>query len=153
MELTLIKKGDLLLPVTSDDRDKVESLKENQILHCEATKKRNVKFHRKFMSLVSAAYDMFEPPEVEIKGRMIAGTKDFDEFRKWLIVKAGYYDIIGYPDGGVRLRAKSIAFSNMDEEQFSKLFSNCIDVVIRYICVNFTEKELQDLVDRIMGYT
>jgi hypothetical protein len=142
-----------MVPVTSEDKEKIDSLKENQILHCEAIKKRNIKFHRKFMALVSYAYDLFEPPDVEVNGTVITGTKDFNEFRKWLTVKAGYHDVIGYPDGSVRLRAKSISFAKMDEEQFSQLYSNCIDVILRYICATYSQEDLENSVANVMGYT
>jgi hypothetical protein len=153
MEISLIKISGVMLPLTMHDKECVDSLRNNQIINCKVTKKRNVKFHRKFYALLNYAYDLFEPPQVEINGNKIEGCKDFEEFRKWLIVKAGYYDVIGYPDGGVRLRAKSIKFSKMDDEEFSRLYSNCIDVVLKYICVQYSEQELENTLNQVMSYT
>jgi len=153
MDIKLIKVNGQLVPFTDQDKELIDSLPKNQLINCAVTKKRNIKFHRKFYSLLNYAYDLFEPPEIVANGRTFDGNKDFEEFRKWLIVKAGYFDVIGYPDDSVRVRAKSISFGKMEEEEFERVYNNCINVVIKYLCQNYTEEELKTVLDNVMSYT
>lgn len=54
-------------------------------------------------------------------------ARDIEHFRKWLIVEAGYFDIIETPNG-IRKTAKSIAFHKMSQEEFNAFYKNCFDV-------------------------
>jgi hypothetical protein len=129
------------------------AIKEGEIVEVKRVSIRNVMFHRKYFALIKLAFDYFEPIPVEIKGREVLPLKNFEEFRKWMIVKAGFYDVIGYPDGSVRIRAKSQSFASMSEGEFENLYSLTIDVVLKEIFQDQERKELEAMVMEVMKFS
>lgn len=94
---------------------------------------RNYENHKRFFDFINTTFSMqehFEEPEA---------------YRKWLIMKAGYFDTLVEPDGAVRLIPRSISFENMDEDEFEKLFSTAIDVFLK----TFTHISHDDLMQVI----
>lgn len=59
--------------------------------------------------------------------------KNFDAFREWVIVQAGYYTVHINPDGSRWLRPKSISFANMDEGEFEGLYKSVLNVLWNFI--------------------
>lgn len=57
-----------------------------------------------------------------------AVVADIEVFRKWLIVKAGYFTIVQTPDG-IRKEPMSISFHAMGQEEFNAFYKRCFDVV------------------------
>lgn len=51
-----------------------------------------------------------------------------DAYRKEIIVKAGYYDLVSTPSGPVKV-AKSLKFNRMDHQKFNDLYKACFNVV------------------------
>lgn len=127
--------GMTLLPESEDDQDYVRTLKTGEVIHAEFRKRRNPKFHRKFFALLKLGFDYFEPALCHLEGtdQVFTPEKNPEEFRRWVIVKAGYYHVIGYPDGSVRLRAKSLKFSKMDQQEFEQLYSAAVDVLLQFV--------------------
>lgn len=64
-------------------------------------------------------------------------------YRKYLTCKAGFYTAYE-TDKGTFIEADSISFANMDELEFSDLYSKMIDVIIQEIGVTseIIEKEI-----------
>jgi len=52
--------------------------------------------------------------------------------RKALQVAAGYFDIIYYLDGGFAKVSQSISFASMSQEEFEKLYSAVLDVILKH---------------------
>ena len=128
----------VLLPVSANDEAFILKLQPGQMVSAEFRKARNALFHRKFMKLCSVAYDEFErmpraPVQMGGSNRWVTPLPNFDEFRYWALVQAGFYDVIGYPDGRVRVRARSVAFRNMDQMEFEKVYSAVMDVFLHYV--------------------
>jgi hypothetical protein len=48
-------------------------------------------------------------------------------------VEAGHFDAIQLPDGTLRKHPRSIAFANMDEQEFQQLYKAALDVLWRWI--------------------
>ncbi|KFC98272.1 DUF1367 family protein [Leclercia adecarboxylata] len=63
----------------------------------------------------------------------ITACKSFDAYREWVIVCAGYYDVVFLPDGSQRKRPKSISFANMDDTAFVPLYTETLNVLWRFI--------------------
>lgn len=51
-----------------------------------------------------------------------------EAFRKNIIIKAGFYDLVSTPDGPVKV-AQSISFGNMGDERFQEVYKGCFDVI------------------------
>lgn len=151
--LALRKRSDgILVPVGTSDEEFIAKLKPMQVIRANFKRQRNYLFHRKFFALVRVAYDSWEPGEVELNGRLITPEADFEEFRKWLVIKAGFYEVIGYPDGSVRARAKSLKFDSMREDEFGRLYNNVLSVAIKHVMQNCSREDMESVVAQVMSF-
>ncbi|MDU5454443.1 MAG: DUF1367 family protein [Pseudescherichia vulneris] len=94
------------------------------------------KFLSTFGSSEGALLDAAEQYLARIADRRAGGIsicKSFDAYRSWVIVEAGHYDAIQLPDGTLRKHPRSIAFANMDENEFQQLYRAALDVLWRWI--------------------
>lgn len=138
-----------LQPVSEPDEEVIEALPYGVELQGELRRTRNSHFHRKFMALLRLGYQYFDPMPVH---GMIP-RKDFETFREWATIAAGYYETVGLPDGSVKVKAQSISFAKMDETEFSRLYSAMIDVMLQFLTkYGFTEQELRDMEQRVLEF-
>ena len=145
MELYLKKSGMFLIP-ESISSDEYAELKEGEVYKVTLTKPRNYKFHKKFFSLIKAAYELWQPIETDNV------QKSFDVFRSDITVLCGYYDQVFTIGGGFKLVAKSTSFARMSEETFGKLFNTAIQVILDNVLKNYTRSDLDRAVNIILGY-
>ncbi|MGK9173232.1 DUF1367 family protein [Yokenella regensburgei] len=104
-------------------------------------------------ALTSYAEEFFADV-AERRSSNITASKSFDAYREWVIVSAGYYDIVNLPDGTQRKRAKSISFANMDDTTFAPLYNESLNVLWRFILSRvFTCKsEAENAAAQLMSY-
>lgn len=115
------------------------------------TRPRNYRFHKKLFALLDIGFDAFEPEEREYKGLPV--QKNFERFRKDVTVATGYYDVAINLKGDVKAEAKSISFGSMSEDDFEKLYSAVIDVLMQKVLKNYTREDIDRVVDEIMRFT
>ena len=146
-----LKKGQGdLYPADSNAMESLEKIKIGEVIKCNFTKPRNYKFHRKFFALLNFLYDSWEPGEAEYKGHPV--NKSFERFREDIIILAGYYDSVFNINGDVRVKAKSISFGKMSEDEFHDLYSKVIDVALKKVLVNFTREDIDNTVQEILQF-
>ena len=68
-----------------------------------------------------------------------------------MLILCGHYDVVAGIKGA-RAQAKSISFSNMNEEQFNEVYSTMIDVILSHVLTNYTKNDLNDVINKIVGY-
>lgn len=131
-ELTFIKHGGIMLAADPRTEEYVEKLKPGATIRAKFTKPRNPRFHRKLFSLFQLAFSQFEPqPYDHPTLGPVMPLRDFDTFRGDLLVKAGYYQVVGCPDGSVKLVPQSLAFDVLDdEEKFTEIYNAVVNVVL-----------------------
>ncbi|WLD56902.1 DUF1367 family protein [Salinispirillum sp. LH 10-3-1] len=134
---------DCLVPATAEAREWMRTLKLMGFVKMPLIKERSGENHRRFFALLNIGFDHWEPQPIEYQGRVITPEKNFDEFRAWVTVLSGFYTVTGYPDGSVRIRAKSIKFSKMDESEFSQLFNAAVDVLLKHVMTNYERPDLE----------
>ena len=149
-EIILEKRGNIFIPVDQQAIDYISKKKEGAGLRCEIKEIRNYKFHKKYFSLLNYAFDNWEPGEVN--GKYGKPQKNFERFREDIIILSGYYESVIRINGEVVIKAKSISFANMSQEEFEKLYSNTIDVILQRILRNYTKQDLEQVVQRVIGY-
>ncbi len=147
--LTFGRGGMSFVPIDFDSSD----IKNGDTVEVKKISLRNPMFHRKYFALLTLAFDYFEPQPVHYKGMELLPLKNFKEFRKWIVVKTGFYEVIGYPDGSVRIRAKSISFASMSESDFETLYSLTIDVVLNEIFMQTERKDLEAMVIKAISFS
>jgi hypothetical protein len=114
---------------------------------------RNSKFHRKFFALLNVGYEAWDPGRKHktYKGDPVA--KDFDQFREDVTILAGFYEQTFDLDGNMKLKAKSISFASMDQDEFEKVYSAVADVLLEKVLVNYKGRdELNEVVDRVLRF-
>lgn len=134
----------VLVPASQSDADKLKKIKAGWAVRVTVKRVRNYEFHKKFFGLCHLAYENWEVPNRPTGVARPAGAvKDFDRFRKDLIILAGYYDATYRVDGSVRVEAKSISFANMDEDDFGKLYEATLEAIRKHVFRNMSDTDLQ----------
>ena len=155
-QIVLVKQPNgLFSPFTPEDEEIAQCWNSGAVYRCEFRAIRNLKFFRKLFSLFKLAFEYWDTVEVETASHgKIKPVKCFNEYRKWLTVRAGHYEVIGYPDGSVRLRAKSLKFALMSEDEFHDVYKSIRDTIWRDIQeLPFRNpEELECAVNRVMEY-
>ncbi len=150
-EALLKRVGEGFLPVPSaNDPDAFKSVHAGETIRVVFTKPRNSKYHRKFFAMLNVGYEAFEPPEQVHKGLPV--QKNFERFRKDVIISAGFYNVVANLKGEVRAEAHSISFGNMGEEEFTKLYNACCNVLLHRVLRNYTRDDLDRVVEELVRF-
>ena len=150
-----------LMPAHGHDEEEIKKLPKGQPLRVKVTRIRNVDHHRKYFALLNYAFDVWEPPalrgsDMERAVRLDIMPddveKNFDRFRKDIAILAGFYTTTVRVNGEMRLEAKSIAFGNMDQDEFELLYDKTIDVIVKHVLKHYDGDQLREVVDQVMAF-
>lgn len=128
-------------------------LEAGEIAQIEFVIPRNPKFHRKFFSMLTFAFDAWEPDRKRktYKGRPV--EKNFEQFREDVLILAGFSEQTFNLRGEMKVKAKSISFANMDDVEFEQVYSAVVDVILADVLKTYANREeLEEVVGRVMGY-
>jgi hypothetical protein len=157
-EVTLVKINGALAPYDEEAEELLKKIKVGRPVRCKIVRIRSWEFHKKFFALVRVAYDiwseLYPPKTVKMRGVDTPVATSEEQFRRDLTILAGYYEATYTIKGEVRVVAKSISFDAMDQDEFEKLFSQCINVILTKILTSsdLSEDVLRASVDRVMGF-
>ena len=131
MKILVVKTiNNLLKPAYDSGLEAFAWIPKGEIVQIEYVKKRNIKFHRKFFSLMKLAFinqDVYD---------------SMDEMRYDITMTAGFTDeITNKITGEITTRAKSISFDSMDETEFSELYTKTKDVICKWIGISNEDLE------------
>jgi len=104
------------------------------ILQCDVKTVRNYENHKRYFKFLQITFDMQEH------------FTEFEYYRHWLTMKAGYFDTIVAPNGNAIYKAHSLSFADMDEDIFKKVFSSSIDVFLKEFGNGLTEDALLEII-------
>lgn len=141
----------VMVPADPESEQRIEKMKVGDIIRGDFKKMRNPKNHRRFFALMKLAYDSWEPTGPVKNGDPVP-NKSPEVMRKQLIILAGYHEHSWNLDGTLRLEAKSMSFGNMEEDEFSEMFSAVVQVIIDKILVNYTHDDVDRVVDEIIRF-
>jgi hypothetical protein len=108
----------VLVPAFDSDLTLLKKLSNNEVYEVEIKLKRNYEFHKKFFALLNIGFDNTK-----------TGIEDFDMYRYYMTMKAGYYIEVKTP-GGVMYIPQSIQFNKMDNSIFEKLYNAVLQQII-----------------------
>lgn len=130
------------VPDTDEDREAMSRVKLGQVVKATYTIPRSAGMHRRGFAFLKATFDMQDYFE------------DFDQYRKWLTMKAGYYTTYVAPDSNtVMFEAKSLAFDKMDETEFKRCVDKMITAFINsLISGNLTVKDIDQAWNQAMDF-
>lgn len=150
MKVNLIKQGQTLIPASESDLDKLASIKVGRVVEADIKQKRNYKFHKKFFAMLNLGFESFEPERKEYKG--VVAEKNFDRFRKDVIIMAGFYDATYDIQGNLKLDAHSISFGKMSEDEFNNVYNACCNVLLKQVLHNYTREDLDHVVEQLTRF-
>lgn len=138
-----------LVPANQETADYHAKLKVGEVVRCKVSKPWNLAFHRKYFTLLDFAFQHWNPGEITSKYGVPQKSKE--RFRKDIIILAGFYYTTIRLDGTVRVAARSISFAEMGQDEFEELYSNTINVILKKVLVNYKEKQLRQVVDKLLA--
>lgn len=130
MEIHLVRTSTGLRPYSDDDYEEIKKIKVGTIVKANIVRPRNVKFHRKFFSLIRAAWDcLTEQQRINLRS--------IDTFREQLLITSGFSEPL-YDLNGQRFleKVKSISFAKMDEPAFNEVYSKVLDTILTVMVAN-----------------
>lgn len=157
----LVKTDDgVLRPAYGSDAEMLAKIQPGSVLLADVRKPRNPLFHRKFFALLNFAFGYWEPeikmdPKTSVILRNYQVGKNFDRFRKDVLILAGFrYPVVNVKNE-VRWEAESISFSSMDDTQFEKVYSEVFNVLWRMVLSKvqgMTQQDVDNAVNNLLAY-
>jgi len=129
MELYAIKRPNGFQPCDGFNLEEFEKLHNGQTYHLKVTQKRNGKYHNKFLKMVRTAFDYWEPdPNLLPEG--VFCEKDFESFRKKIMINSGFYTQVFDINGNFELVPQSIKWSKLDNTQFEIVYNAVAETIM-----------------------
>jgi hypothetical protein len=151
MDIILTKGPFGLFPADDTEAEKLAKLKKGVFVKCKVSTMRNPHFHRKYFALLNFAFDQWEPENKDQQRWNLTPQKNFDQFRKDMAILAGFYDYVCRVKGESTIAAKSISFGSMSQEDFEKLYSKTVDIILERFLNNYTAQELDRVVNELLN--
>lgn len=132
--------GGTLVADDEMSKGRLDKFKAGTVLKTELTKPRNYQFHKRFFAMRDVAFDNQEQ------------YTDQEDFRKALIIEAGYYHEVRLLDGTILKVAKSISFGSMDEVEFGELYAKVFSVILWKVLPGADGVALQSAIDEVVSF-
>jgi hypothetical protein len=142
--------GGLLRPADEDVAEKVKKWGAGNLVMVNARRPRNYKLLQKFFVMLRVGFEAQEEVEREYKGKPIQKSKE--RFRSDVIISAGYWHPVVDIQGNIRPEADSISFGSMEEDEFGVLYNKCQEVLLKEVLENYTQADLDSVVDEMMRF-
>lgn len=156
MKLRLVRVPNGYAFADSESAKAADKHKLGEAVMATVVKPRSSPFQRKFFALLKFAFDYWEPGDADdpvmYRGQLV--EKDFDRFRADVTILCGFYTPVWNARGEMRLEAASIAFSEMEPEDFLRLYNTAIGVLMKMVMASkgFTQRQLDEAVDNILRF-
>lgn len=125
MNVTIEKAGNGYFRILyADDFEKLDAIRVGEEINAKISKKRNLRFHRKFFALLNIVAENM-PEHLE---RQFPTT---DSILRELKMELGYYEEYVATSGLVYYVPKSIDFQSMDDLQFREFYNKAVNAVVR----------------------
>jgi hypothetical protein len=136
-EIHFIKMaGGMLRPADQSDADAMEKVQNGSLVSGEFKQPRNAKFHRKFFAMLNFAYEYWTPEPIKLDNMTVEPEKNFERFRKDVLILAGYRHAVVNIKNEVRFEADSISFAKMDDIEFQSVYAAVFSVCWKQVLQN-----------------
>lgn len=132
MKVTFIKlHGGVLSPINETEAERLKRFKNGEAYEVDITLTRSPKFHRKVMAFFGFCFSHWCANRAGLEH--MDEHSQFDRFRKDLTILAGFYVQTVRLNGDVRTEAQSLAYANMEQEEFERCYSALINAAIKHV--------------------
>jgi len=128
MKFFLVKSNNHYLPADEEDHKKSSKIGSGEIIEVTCTNQRNIKFHRKYWSLINTTlHNLPETAEKELMSKHQFRITSKEDLHFYVKIKNGYVEkrFIG-KDGNIGWVPTSISFSSMDEDKFNEFYDKAV---------------------------
>lgn len=105
------------IPVYDSDLEEKRKLKLGEVYSFSVKMERNYQFHKKFMALCKLGCENSKSVNMPHKS-----------YYKYAVMKAGYFETYQIPKG-IMVLPKSIAFENMEEDEFREVYDRVLQFI------------------------
>ena len=135
MDLQMMKMpGGVLIPAFETEEERLQKFRNNLIYPIQIVQSRNPDFHGKVFAFLQFCFNYWSGEQTDM--RFKPNAAQFDTFRRNLMVLAGYKDITFTMDGRLRVEAKSLAYSAMEQSEFEECYSAMINAALVHVFGN-----------------
>ena len=131
-----------LVPLDEADQQRVAKLAAGEIVEATVHYFRHPQFHRKFMKMIRFGYNQYVETLHEDEHAMT-----FDNFRRKVVMLAGFVEETVDLDGNITVEPKSISFENMEQDEFELVYPACAKVLLAKILTNWKPEDLDEAVE------
>ncbi len=131
MKIEMVKMaGGTLVPACDMQLEKLNKFKTGEQYEIDIKLSRNPAFLRKVMVFFKFCFEHWDGNKAHDN---CSELEQFDRFRKDLTILAGFYIQSVRLNGDIRVEAKSLAFSNMSEEEFQECYIALTKTALKHI--------------------
>ena len=135
--------GGLLVPASDLEADRMSRFKTGSLYEIDIKLSRNPGFHAKVFAFFNFC---FEHHDFSAVGEFYCPKAHFEMFRNDLTIFAGYYDVCPRLDGTIKAKAKSLAFGNMEQEEFEQCYIALTNAAMKHIFKSADENTYNQLI-------
>ena len=136
-KITLVKVGGVLRPGDDDARAVIAALTPGTPVLCELRQGRSVRQHRFAMGLFRKVWENMPEAKTGLWPRV-------ENLRDAILIATGYVEQVIDVQGMAHLRAKSIAFDKMSQDEFGRFVQDAIAVICRDVVPGLDSAALEE---------
>lgn len=145
MNIFMVKTPDnFLAPYSEYDERIIDRLGAGEVVRLRVDKERDPKHHARFFAFLRMLW-----LEIEDIQKYFA-TPEY--LRLHLLEKAGAVKSYTMPDGRVITEVASIAFDQMDDLEFNKVFSDVLDYVLQTFLHEYCRDDLDHMLEEVLRF-
>ena len=138
-------QGGMLVPADEAEAERMTRFKNGEMYQVDIKLSRNPQFLAKIMVFFNFCFSHWDGYVVT---NNCSEKHQFDRMRKDLTILAGFYEQSYRLDGSIRVEAKSLAFENMDEEEFTECYHAVINSAMKHIF----KKDDENIYNQLMNF-
>ncbi|MGB3254376.1 DUF1367 family protein [Buttiauxella gaviniae] len=132
MQIEMVKNaGGVFVPAFDSDLPRLTKFKNGEQYTAEIKLTRNPSFHRKVFAFFGFCFAHWAAENAGYDCSDEYTQKE--EFRKNLTILAGFFDTVTTIKGELKVRAKSLAYANMEPDEFERCYSALINAAIKHV--------------------
>lgn len=144
MEISMVKGANgVFVPAFEHDLPRLTKFKNGEMYAFNIKLSRNPSFHRKMFAFFKFCFDHWCANKAGLEN--MDEYSQFDRFRKDLTILSGFYEQTVRLNGEVRTEAKSLAYGDMESDEFERCYHAIVNAALKHIfrgCSGITESRL-----------
>ncbi|MFW5410759.1 DUF1367 family protein [Pectobacterium brasiliense] len=148
MQIEMVKNaGGVFCPAFEHDLPRLTKFKNGEMYTAELKLTRNPIFHKKMFVFFHFCFQHWSGENAGYE--CTDEATQFDEFRKNLTILAGFFETVTTIRGEVRVRAKSLSFGSMEQDEFERCYSAMINAAIKHV---FAGTRDENILNRLQNF-